>query len=229
MGSHARRNNIVVGTAVLLSATAAAWFLVLSPRLAEAGELQTQADSMAATNLSQQHRLTSLHQMVKDAPAAAHRVQTLLARMPQQAELPQLFTQITAAARSAGISAQDISAITPSVPVPIDSVKQNAGPVTDAQQSAERARVQVAKLDIAMTVLGTDAQIRQFLRNVEQLDRDFLINGVTLAADPTKPGGARKSATVNATTFVLQSQLPNLEANVQQLLAQLQQSGVATQ
>lgn len=223
MANKRRRNNIVVGTAVLLTATAASWFLVLSPRLAEAGELQTQADAMAATNLSQQHRLTALHQMVEDAPAAARRVQALLARMPQQAELPTLFTQITNAARSAGISAQDISAITPSVPVPIDEVKQNAGPVSDAQQSAERSRVQVAKLDIAMTVLGTDAQIRQFLRNVEQLDRDFLVNGVTLAADPTKPNSSRRSATINATTFVLQSQLPNLEANVQQLLAQLDQ------
>jgi len=221
MSSKVRRNNVVIGTAVLLSATAAAWFLVLSPRLASAGELQAQAESLAATNLSQQHRLTALHQMAEDAPAAARRVQALLARMPQQAELPQLFTQITNAAKSAGIKAQDISAITPSVPVPIDEVKSNAGPVTDAQQSAERSRVQVAKLDIAMTVLGSDAQVRQFLRNLEQLDRDFLVNGITLGADPTQAAGDRKSATVNATTFVLQSQLPDLERNVQDLLAQL--------
>jgi hypothetical protein len=105
--------------------------------------------------------------------------------------------------------------------VPIDSGKQTQGVVSDALQSPERTRVQVAKLDLSITVTADSDQLQRFLRGLEQLDRDFLVTGVNVAADPSDPQGDRQSSTVTATTFVLQSQLPDLEKNVQDLLAQV--------
>ena len=221
MTGHRKRNNLIAGGAILAVATGATWLFVLSPRLSTTADLESQTSTVNASIVAQQHHLRELSIMVKDAPEAAHRVQTLLSRMPQQAELPELFTQITAVAKKAGIAAQDVSAITPSVPEPIDAAKQNQGLVSDAQQSPERTRVQVAKLDLSMTVVANSDQLQRFLRGLEQLDRDFLVTGVNVTADPSDPQGKKQSATVTATTFVLQSQLPNLEKNVSDLLAQV--------
>ena len=227
MTGHRKRNNLLAGGAILAVATGATWLFVLSPRLATASELQSQTSTVEASITSQMRHLRELNTMVEDAPEAARRVQTLLSRMPQQAELPMLFTQITSVAKKARISAQDVAAITPSVPVPIDSGKQGQGIVSDAQQSPERTRVQVAKLDLSMTVTANADQLQRFLRGLEQLDRDFLVTGVNVAADPSDPSGNKQSATVTATTFVLQSQLPDLEKNVRDLLAQVQADSAA--
>lgn len=227
MTGHRKRNNLIAGGAILAVATGATWLFILSPRLATASELQTQTSTVEASITSQMRHLRELNTMVRDAPEAARRVQTLLSRMPQQAELPLLFTQITAVAKRAGIPAQDVSAITPSVPVPIDSGKQGQGIVSDAQQSPERTRVQVAKLDLSMTVTANADQLQRFLRGLEQLDRDFLVTGVNVAADPSDPAGDKQSATVTATTFVLQSQLPDLEKNVRDLLAEVRDDPAA--
>lgn len=219
MTGHRKRNNLIAGGAILAVASGATWLFILSPRLSTTSELQSQTSTVEASITAQMRHLRELNSLVAEAPQAARRVQTLLSRMPQQAELPTLFTQITSVAKKAGISAQDVSAITPSVPVPIDSGKQNQGVVSDALQSPERARVQVAKLDLSMTVIASPDQLQRFLRGLEQLDRDFLITGVNVAADPSDPAGDKQSATVTATTFVLQSQLPDLEQNVKDLLA----------
>ena len=223
MTGHRKRNNLIAGGVILAVASGATWLFILSPRLATAAELQTQTSTVEASITSQMRHLRELNTMVEDAPEAARRVQTLLSRMPQQAELPLLFTQITAVAKRSGISAQDVSAITPSVPVPIDSGKQGQGIVSDAQQSPERTRVQVAKLDLSITVTANADQLQRFLRGLEQLDRDFLVTGVNVAADPSDPSGDKQSATVTATTFVLQSQLPDLERNVRDLLAEVRE------
>lgn len=227
MNGHRKRNNLVAGGAILVVAAGATWMFVLSPRLSTTTELQAQTSSVEASITSQMRHLRELNTMVDDAPEAARRVQTLLSRMPQQAELPSLFTQITSVAKKAGISAQDVSAITPSVPVPIDAAKQGQGVVSDALQSPERTRVQVAKLDLSMTVVADSDQLQRFLRGLELLDRDFLVTGVSVAADPSDPQGKKQSATVTATTFVLQSQLPNLEKNVKDLLAQVKADSAA--
>lgn len=221
MTGHRKRNNLIAGGAILAVATGATWLFVLSPRLSTTTDLESQTSTVEASITSQMTHLRELNAMVEDAPEAARRVQTLLSRMPQQAELPLLFNQITSVAKRAGIPAQDVSAITPSVPVPIDAGKQNQGIVTDAQQSPERTRVQVAKLELSMTVSADADQLQRFLRGLEQLDRDFLITGVNVAADPSDPSGKKQSATVTATTFVLQSQLPDLERNVRELLAEV--------
>ncbi len=228
MIGHRKRNNLIAGGAILAVATGATWLFVLSPRLSTTADLQAQTSTVEASIVSQQRHLRELNTMVDDAPEAARRVQTLLSRMPQQADLPSLFNQITAVAKKAGIAGQDVSAITPSVPVPIDSGKPNQGVVSDALQSPERTRVQVAKLDLSMTVTATSDELQRFLRGLEQLDRDFLVTGVNVAADPSDPQGDRQSSTVTATTFVLQSQLPDLEKNVSDLLAQVKADSAPT-
>jgi len=215
----AKARLIFLGVIVIAGVTLVLWFFILSPRMARSVEINQFADSAETANLSQLHRLNELKKMALDAPTAASRVQKLLARMPQQAELPKLFDQISAAARQAGISSKDISAITPSVPIPLDDPLETAtGAVSDAQQSAAQANVRVARLDVTTSVTGTTKQIESFTKNIEALDRDFIVTGLSISG-ASGDVASRHVGTIKATTFVLQSQLPDLVAEVNQLLA----------
>jgi Tfp pilus assembly protein PilO len=221
MSSHRRRNAILQGSAALIVFGAVTWLFVLAPRISTSADLLSQAEAIETVNISQQHRLTELTKMALDAPTAATRVQALLSRMPQEAQLPELFTQLTAAARSAGIPADQISAITQSVPIPLDDPSlSTTGPVEDAQQSAQRANIRVAKLDVTVSATGTTKEVEDFVKNIEGLERDFLVTGVTIANQSGGAGGADRVASITATTFVLQSKLPDLVKTVNDLLAQ---------
>lgn len=220
MEGNRRKKNLLIGLGLLGTLTLGVWFFLLAPRLSTAQDLLLQTQSIEDLNLSQQHRFTELTKMAKDAPEAALRVQTLLSRMPQEADLPQLFTQITEAAAKAGISADKISAIAPSVPKPLDDPRFSAtGPVADAQQSAQRSNIRVATLDVTVTVTGTMRQIREYVSNIENLDRDFLITGLTITNQQQEVLNGVQSASITATTFVLQTALPDLVKNVDEMLA----------
>ncbi len=225
MTSNRRRNSVLLGVGAIIVASAIAWLIILSPRLAQSTDLQAQAESVELLNVSQQRQLSDLTRMAKDAPTAAERVQKLLSRMPQEAQLPELFTQITEAAQDAGIPAEKISAITQAVPVPLDDPTVSAtGAVADAQQSAQRANIRVAKLDVTVSVTGSLKQVQDFVENIEGLNRDFLLTGLTVANQSGGDAGADRVATLTTTTFILQSKLPDLVKNVEDLLAQAKTS-----
>jgi Tfp pilus assembly protein PilO len=225
MTSNRRRNSVLLGVGSVIVVAAIAWLIILSPRFAQSTDLLAQAESVEVVNVSQQRRLTELTKMAQDAPTAAERVQGLLSRMPQEAQLPEIFTQITEAAQSAGIPAEKISAITQAVPVPLDDPTVSAtGAVADAQESALRANIRVAKLDVTVSVTGSLAQVQDFVNNIEGLNRDFLLTGLTVANQSGGDAGADRVATLTTTTFILQSKLPDLVKNVEDLLRQAKSS-----
>lgn len=212
---------MLIGSAVLILVAAVGWLFILSPRLGTTAEIEEQTQSVAVSNTSRQHQLSELDKMKSEAPTAAGRVQKLISRMPQEADLPQMFNQITNAAKKAGIAGNAISTITPSVPEPLDtSGPVDPGTLTDAEQLAQRANFKVAKLDVTMSVTGSIGEIRQFLYNLEHLERDFLIREVTVTN--AIEGKGDRVATVTATAFVLQSQLPDLVKDVNELLSELE-------
>ncbi len=129
MSTHRVRNTVLVGTLAVLALVAAAWFLVLSPRLATADGLATQAEQLSMSNTQQLNRYNQTLDQAVRATQAANEAQALFSTMPEAAELPTVLTQITDAATDAGIALTDISMI--STTMPADPYRRPCGTPTE--------------------------------------------------------------------------------------------------
>jgi hypothetical protein len=80
--------------------------------------------------------------------------------------------------------------------------------------------VSIANMDVGVTVAGPRESLLGFLDNLQALDRAFLITSTQVAqTDPTS-GGGTESLQVQGRMFVLRSELPDLVAQVETLIAE---------
>jgi Tfp pilus assembly protein PilO len=216
MLSSKKSQNMAAGIAIIVLMVVAAWFLLLSPRLGEAGDISAQADTVVQANAQQEIELGRLEQQKKDAPAAAERVTVLFSKMPQQANLPEVFAQINAAAASAGINPNAITSLTPSVPVPVGQAGNTDGASLPGSSGAN-----LAEINITMSVNASLAAMQRFVANLEAMDRALLLTTVSIS------GGEGGEYTVSLTgkMFLLQSELPDLVKQVNDLIAQSENGG----
>lgn len=213
------RLTLIGGLILLLGILAILWFVVLSPRLSKAAELNTQAAQLQTANLQLRNQYNKALDLAAQAPQAAADAQALFARMPQQAELPEVLDQIAAAATDAGIRPQNVQTVNASIPNPVGAA------------GADPAGIQLAQLELSVTALGKRDQSLGFLDNLQALDRALLVTS-TQVTDATsvdaQPGkGTDETVQVAGSMFVLQSQLPDLVATVEQLLAEAGQPTTA--
>ena len=227
MTSHRTRNAVLLSGLFLVALAAAGWFLFLSPRLAEADSVRAEASQVEAANLQLQNRYNQTLHQTSSATQAATEAQALFSTMPEEADLPAVLTQISDAAKAAGIKAQDINVISTSVPKDLTAdprkVKDSSSATAAAQQGAS-----LAQMDISLTVNGERPQLLQFLTNLQALDRAVLVTSSeltsTIVLDKAGNDLKQDSLKVTGSMFVLQSKLPDLVANVQKLLAEAQES-----
>lgn len=209
------RNVTIVGVLGLLALMAIVWFFVLSPRLSSADEISAQADQLEMANLQLRNKVNQAQEQVKQAPAAAAEAQKLFATMPQAAELPTVLRQITDAAQRAGIGPADIQAISTTVPA-----------ATGAAGGADASGVSMATMNIGVTVSGSPQDLLKFVDNLQALDRALLI---TSTQESTETDTGKDSMQVQGRMFVLQSQLPDLVAQVEALMEQANAASATTE
>lgn len=198
------RLTVIFGVLVLVAVAGLAWMLVLSPRLAEAEEATLRAESLELANVQQLNRYNQLVTSAREVPAAARQAQQLFAKMPQEADLPRVITQITRAAGDAGIPPADIQTLSTSVPVP-------------AEGFSDDPAVALATMQVDISVRGTEAEFEAFLDNLVSLDRSILVQATNLTL---VDGGAEGSTMqVTGTMFVLQSPLGDLVREAEQVVA----------
>lgn len=214
----APRANAVIGSVALAGITTGLWFGLLSPRLSYAGEVSERADAISVSNTALLAQLGRLKDMAAHAPEVAARAQALFRTMPQEAELPAVLDQISAAARASGIPADGILAISPAEPVPLATTTPSGGSATTANAAASLG-VKIATLPMSITVQGEPAALEAFVDRLQHLDRAFMITGTQFTTGPSVSGKAPATQlVVTGTMFVLASQLPDLVAQVQKSL-----------
>lgn len=202
------RLTAVAATVGVLAIAALAWFLVLSPRLAEASRLQEQATQLQTANLSLLNQQNQVREQVAAAPEAAAQAQRLFATMPQEADLPQVIEQISRAAADAGIEGPALQTVNTTLPAPVPGAV-----------AGDTAGVDLASLILQVTATGTRRQALDFIDNLQALDRALLVTSTSLNAG-AQEGGPDQIVQVEGTLFVLRSQLPDLVAEVDALIAE---------
>lgn len=222
----------LVGVLVLGVVAALGWLLVLSPRLTAASDVAAEAEQVEFANLQLQTRYRQAVEQARSAPQAAADAQELFATMPQEAELPTVLLQIIDAATSAGIAADRISVINTSVPRPLtgSSARAEEAP-SEAGGLAQDLGVDLAQLELDVTVTGNRTELLAFLDNLQGLDRAILLTSSGLTDDEqgrgetgteaaVAAGSGEQSLAVTGSMFVLQSRLPDLVASVEALIAE---------
>jgi len=226
------RSTVTICTLMIVAFAAVSWFLVLGPRLSTTASLTAQAEQVDMASTSLLNRYNQTVKQAETATQAAADAQALFETMPQQADLPDVLLQIIDAARRAGIDAKQISVINASVP---RSLTGDASSGADAESAAGAAAkglgVELAQLDIDVTVNGDRASLLTFLNNVQRLDRAMLVTSTGLTdLDQSGNSGSEtvvdaraagtQSLDVTGSMFVLQSKLPDLVAAVQKVIVE---------
>ena len=218
MKGNRTRVTVIVGVVAVIALALVSWFIVLSPRLSEAAQIQNQAEQLGGANLGLHNEYNRAVKMAKDAPGAAKEAQDLFATMPETANQDVMIEQIMGAAQAAGIPAPLVDMISTGLPKPVQDQKtQTAG-----ADAAVAAGVNLATMQIDISAGGTPDQIAAFLDNLQALDRALLITSTQIAnnhaADSTAVNLPAQSLKVGGTLFVLESKLPDLVASVETLI-----------
>ncbi|MCU1676633.1 MAG: hypothetical protein JWM93_1391 [Frankiales bacterium] len=194
---------LVTGTVVAaLALVAAAWFLLISPKNAQAADIQAQATEEASGHTSLKQQLAMLTEDEKHAVSFAKQLTELQRHMPDDTSEPALIREIYKAADKSGVDLSDvtpgapIASLTPPpaakpTPTSTSSTSSSASSTADAEAAPApkpKAAVGLSQIPITMTVTGTYTQIKDFLDRVSKFQRAFLVSGVSLTiAQPVAP------------------------------------------
>ena len=191
-----------------LGVMAAGWFLLVSPKRAEAAELRAQAEGQVTSNAQLETQLAVLKSQAKDLPKQQAKLAAVAAKIPSNPAMPGLVRALVAAGQSAGV---EILTVTPGAPelvtaaaaAPVAPVAPNAaaaaapaaapvvaapaasagGPVVAGTRTATSASDgQLARIPLTLSVAGGYFQVEQFIANLENLPRSMRIT--TLAVAP---------------------------------------------
>jgi Tfp pilus assembly protein PilO len=217
----------ILGSLILVCLAAAAWLLVLAPRVDQPAEIQSQSESIRdqASNLERQ--IIQLEALSEELPARVARFEDLKDNFPRTADVPDLLDQIRDAADESGVSVQALETSAPVLVVPATEAEGAAtgtegaaatpapAPPVDAAAvpgSADPAagvgvpvagagEGTLATMPMSVTVSGSYDDLSVFLLRAERLPRAWLID--TLQATAAQEAGQEITLTASGSMFVL--------------------------
>lgn len=187
---------------VVLAVLAAGWFLLVSPRQSAAAALRAQAATQSQTNDTLNAQVMALTRQARQLSAERARLALLQARIPTGPNLPTLIVQLRDAADRAGVS---VVSLQPGAPTPLTATGTTTTlpPGTTGTGSTSSSATStpgvgsVLAIPITVTTNGGFFQLEQFLANLENLTRSFLVSSVTVA---TGGGGSSSGAVTSSGT-----------------------------
>jgi hypothetical protein len=213
----------IAGTVVLcLALVAAGWFLLVSPQRAEAADLRDQTEAADQRNAQLEVRIAELKEEFAQLPQRKAELAAVQKAMPADPELAVLTRDLQRLATEAGvtlmsISPGEVSTIVPSVvaaPEPVAPTAETGA--ADASAPADGAAAPVdgaasveapvvvtlppglAQLPVSVVVVGPFEASREFLEKVQdQLDRDYLVDMLTVVAEEASGADGGKPAVSN--------------------------------
>ena len=186
-----------------LAIVAAGWFLLISPKKAEAEALRTQAAERVTANGVLESQLKVLRTQAKELPKKQADLARISAQIPDNPSLPALIRSVTAASAAAGV---ELVSITPGAPVaPVakaPTAKASAAepppaaaqttPTTPAPATPGAAAGTLTTIPLSLNAVGDYYAVAQLMANLETLPRAMRFMDVALAPglSPTAPKGS---------------------------------------
>ncbi len=175
-------------TAVAVVAVlAAGWFLVISPKHAAAGRLRTEATAASGVNDTLRAQISALTAQARKLPQQRARLAVLATKIPDNPALPALIRTLRDAADHAGV---DFVSLQPGAPVAFTASAATgpapAVPGAPPGGTTAAGAGQLLAIPVTVQVSGGFYQLEQFLTNLEDMPRSFLIGQLTMA--PTGGG-----------------------------------------
>lgn len=214
------RSIMMLGSLGLLVMVVAGWFLLLSPRLGTASDLNAQRDAVVMQNQTTEGKIAELEQLKANIAVAKAEADELTNRFPPTAEQSELFALVRRAAATAGMPEDAVSDLTAGIPslgaadgsvtlpeagdpnAAPAATDPNAAPAPGAAPAAGTGGSQLATMSLDMTVTGTQVQIMRFLDALENMDRAYLIANISLGAGEGA-GNSAVSATISGNMYLL--------------------------
>ena len=208
------RKWVAGATLLALVVVAAGWFLLVSPRLAQASALRQQNVEQDSANARLRARISVLRAQERDLPEQEVRLAELREQIPDGVRLPELVNALTAAADQADV---ELLTLAPQPPAPLQpavaptAVAPAGAPSTGAPSTgapvagtagAAAGPAQsgpLLQIPLTITVRGSYFQTEAFLQRLEELRRLVLVSGVTLTERSAAPApGAAAGAAAGA-------------------------------
>jgi Tfp pilus assembly protein PilO len=201
---------------VILGILAASWFLLVSPKRADAADLRNQATKQQSDNAALVQQLNELKAQSLNLPKEKAELAVLGKEIPDNPALPTLIRDLSASGKKVGVSIMSMKPSTPvaavvAAPVPVAAAPATttdgtAAPATgDATSTAAAAPVAAAPaapslyvLPLTLEVTGSYFEVEQFINKVEGMQRKFLLTGFTLKPSAGTSGTATGSASTSS-------------------------------
>lgn len=180
-----------LGAALLcLVLLAASWFLLISPRRADAAAVRAQAvesDTQAGLLTA---KIDELKAEFADLPKQKAKLKAIKKQLPANATIPAFVRELQSLAAESGV---DLISISPGTPAVVTSADATVATPTSGAGT-------LVSLPIGMVFDGDYFEDSLFLKNLQtRIDRSYLVTGIAAAPAPEPTTAATAAATPTAT------------------------------
>lgn len=178
----------VLTAVAVLAVLAAGWFLLVSPKRSSAAALRADATAQALANDTLRAQLAALTLQARNLPRERARLAVLGQKIPNSPALPTLIRRLQDAADQAGVTI--LGSISPGLPAVVATGPTGAVPAPTA--GAATGGGSLLAIPVTLQVTGGFFQLEQFLANLEDLPRSFLVGQLAVT-----PNGTASAATTS--------------------------------
>ncbi|WP_250035580.1 type 4a pilus biogenesis protein PilO [Paractinoplanes maris] len=184
----ARRTNriwLIGGMVAIVIIVAAAWLLAISPKFAEADEVQTQADDTVIQLTGLRKDVAALKAQSEKKATYQSQLDTLVTNLPETYGMPVFLRSLQDMSKAVGVRVTNIS-------------------VGGATASGKVATA--VEMPLALNITGSVDNISRFIARLQQTQsRAVLVDAVTVASDTED--ASKATAAVTLTAFCTKSDL----------------------
>ena len=179
------------GVGVLLAA--ASWFLLVGPRLEQAGRLRDQALAARSQNDTLALQIAQLKSQYADLPKKKAELAAINTEFPAVAQVPTLLRKVNGLAGSAGVV---VNSLTPGAAAYLTGADPAAGAAAAADGGGVAGAEALVSIPLSLNVSGDYFQAAQFIKVLQtELDRAFLVTGLTVTQGNSGSGGETSGST----------------------------------